>query len=397
MGRRANPTVKPYEQADGTLSYRVRVRAGGRQTTETFTSQAAAQVFALRCADPAVGPARAVAMRSREDTSSPDYVPTVAEMLTFHIDALTGVEGRTKDDYLSMAKRSWLPMLGSLRVDEVTRQDVAGWVNSADGKVKPKTIKNYHSVLSAVMETAMQERHVTHNPARGTRLPRAGEEDVEEIRFLLHAEFDRLYRAIPEHYKPLVVLLFGTGLRWSEATALQVQDINPEAGTLRVVRAWKKNQKPERGFKIGPPKSKASRRTIALPVEVAQAIGPLLGRPGGDWLFRTVTGVVIRHNNFYNRIWVPACERAELDPRPRIHDARHTHASWLIAQPGVRLEVVQDRLGHDDYNTTRRLYAHLMPDMRMEAGRAASAAFAATSLRAIMAPEDGPGRSAEAP
>lgn len=385
VGRRPDPKVQEYRRADGTVTYRVRVRHNGRQTTETFPSSAAAAVFVARVKDPAVGVARAIALRSREDARSEEYVPTVAEMLTTHVQGLTGVEGRTKDDYLALARRSWLPALGSLRVDEVTRLDIADWVNAEEGRVAPKTIKNAHSLLSSVFETALHDQHITHNPARGTRLPRAGEQDVEEIRFLSYAEFDALYRAVRDDYKPLVLLLFGTGLRWSEATALQVRDVSLAHGTLRVVRAWKKQTRPATGFKIGPPKSKASRRTIALPIEVIEAVTALLDRPGDAWLFTTpARGLVVRHNNFYNRVWVPACETAGLAPRPRIHDARHTHASWLIAQ-GVRLEVVQDRLGHDDYTTTRRIYGHLMPDLRREAGLAASAAFAATSLRALPA------------
>jgi integrase len=123
-----------------------------------------------------------------------------------------------------------------------------------------------------------------------------------------------------------------------------------------------------------------SRRTIALPREVLEAVRPLLDRSGSEFLFTTTTGRVVMHSNFYNRVWKVACENAKLYPKPRIHDARHTHASWLIAQ-GVRLEVVQERLGHEDYTTTRRVYSHLLPDMRLEAGLAASRAFAATSLR----------------
>jgi integrase len=385
VGRPPNPKIEEYKHVDGTTSYRVRVRVGGRQTTETFESRPAAEVFRARVMDPAIGAARAVALRAREDAQSDDYVPTVTEMLDRHLKLLTGVEGRTKDDYLSEAKRSWLPVLGPLRVDEVTRQDVADWVNAAEGTVKPKTIRNRHAILSAVLETAVHDRHITHNPARGTRLPRTGEEDVEEIRFLEYHEFDRLYAEIPDYYKPLVLLLFGTGLRWSEATALQVGDISQTHSTLRVVRAWKKAKKPETGFKIGPPKSKKSRRTIRLPLEVLGAIQPLLlDRPANAWLFTTqVRGTVVRHNNFYNRVWKPACIRAELnDPRPRIHDARHTHASWLIAQ-GVRLEVVQHRLGHEDYTTTARVYAHLLPDLLAEAELAADAAFASTTIRAL--------------
>lgn len=428
VGRKPDPKIQPYEKADGTVTYRVRVRANGRQTTETFASKAAADVFVARVKDPAIGPDRAVELRDREDTASSGYVPTVREMLDRHVETLTGVDDRTRSDYLSAARRSWLSMLGPLRVDEINRQDIARWVNSSNGA--PKTVRNAHSVLSATLESALVEGHVAANPARGTRLPRTGEEDVEDIHFLTHSEFDWLYPEIPDEYQAMTVWMFGMGTRYSETTAQQVRDLDLSASQVvageimrtpltKVVRAWK--QKPRR---IGPPKSKASRRTVLMPTEVVDYALPLLDRPGDSWLFTTITDRPVAHSNFYNRIWRPATMRASVceehrpekcrcftpkaalcevhvgkDPttgerrapepcgcagtvpfRPRIHDARHTHASWLIAQ-GVSLEVVQERLGHEDYLTTRRLYAHLMPDAQLKATAAASLAFAQTSLR----------------
>lgn len=380
MARPINPTVIRYDGATGT-TWRVRVRVNGRQTTETFTNEPAANIFRLRCMDPTIGPARAVAMRDREDHASDDYVPTLGELVEKHIDGLTGIEQRTRDDYRKIAARTWLPMLGNLRVDHITRDDIARWVNDADGKSAPKTIKNAHGLLSSVLETAVGDGKADRNPARRMRLPRAGEEDVEDIRYLTHAEFGRLLEVVPEHYIPFVVTLFGTGLRFSEATALQVRDYDREAATLRVVRAWKQETG---GRRVGPPKSKASRRTIDLPKEVVQIASPLtLDRTGSAWLFTTRQGNPIHHGNFYNRVWVPSVKAAELDPRPRIHDARHTHASWLIAI-GVRLEVIQERLGHEDYATTRRIYGHLMPDMKREAALAASVAFQGADVRAAL-------------
>ena len=377
-GRPLNPTIQSVERKDGTTVYRVRVRVRGRQTTETFTSKAAARVFVDNVKE--FGAEEAVGLRDRADPASDNYIPTLAEMLERHIGELTGVDKRTKDDYRAVARRSWLDMLGRYPVDAITRAHIARWVNADDGRVRPKTIKNAHSVLSAVLETCVREGLIPLNPARGTRLPRTGEETVEENRYLTHGEFDRLYATTPAHWQPFVLLLFGTGLRFSEATALQVQDINLTAGTVRVMRAWKREKG---GTRLGPPKSRMSRRTIALPAEVVAAVQPLMdGRGGDEFLFTTPTGRVVMHSNFYNRIWAPATKAAKLDPRPRIHDARHTHASWLIAQ-GVRLEVVQERLGHEDYTTTRRVYGHLLPDMHVEAGLAASRAFAATKLRAV--------------
>jgi integrase len=373
--RGAVPTPKRYVATDGTVTWRVRFRVGSRATSETFDGRPAANAFCALVDE--LGGEAAVQHRAVTDTASTDYVPTVREMLTRHVAGLTGVEQRTRDDYLALASRTWLPVIGSYRVDLVNRQLVAHVVNQLDGTIAPKSIKNAHSLLSGVLQSAMYDGHLTANPARGTRLPRTGEQDVEEIRYLTYDEFDRLLAATPVEWRPFVVTLFGTGLRFSEATALQVQDVDLVHGTVRVMRAWKREKGV--GMKIGPPKSRASRRTISLPQQVVEVLTPLLDRSGSSWLFTTSTDRVVQHSNFYNRIWKPACVEAKLDPRPRVHDARHTHASWLIAQ-GVRLETVQDRLGHESYLTTRKVYAHLQPAMRSDAGIAAAAAFASTSL-----------------
>lgn len=383
MGRPLNPKITPYERADGTFSYQVRVRANGKQSTETFDSEPAAIVFKARVMDPAIGPERAVQMRDREDRASSGYVPTLAEMLELHIENLTGIQGDTKDEYRAMARRTWLPLLGSLRVDDIHDTDVARFVNALDGTVKPKTLKNAHGLLSTVLEAAVRKRHILGNPARGTRLPRTGEDESDEMRILKHSEFDRLYEAFPDHYRPLLMTLFGGGFRWSEATAMQVRDVSLDNNSLRVVRAWKRQPKPASGFVVGPPKTRRSRRTVVMPIESMQALEPLLDRPGDEWLFTTPgRGVVVRHNNFYNRIWVPACEAAGLLPRPRIHDARHSHVSWLIDQ-GVPIHVISARVGHKFPSTTSDIYGHLMPDMVDIAGQAASAAFERTAVRAL--------------
>ena len=429
MGRKLDPKAVPYHATDGTTTWRVRIRVNGRQTTETFESEAAAGVFILRCKDPNIGPERAVQMRDREDSSSNDYVPNVREMLKIHVEQLTGVENRTREDYLAMAERSWMPYLGNLRVDDVERNDVARWLNAVAGTKKPKTIANEHVVLSGMLNTATELGHCPRNVARGMKLPRAGEEDVEDPKFLSHAEFDVLWGEIPERWQPMVGWMFGTGTRFSETTAAQKRDLNLLAGRwdgddwtnlprVKVVRAWKADPR-----RLGPPKSEASRRTIYLDDVVIGLVEPLLEQlKPDDFLFRTSTGQPVRHSNFFNRVWKPATLRATICPehrparcrclggfperctihtarddqgfvilpeacdcegtlsfRPRIHDARHTHASWLIDN-GIRLDVIQERLGHEDYLTTKRLYGHLLPDASADAAQAAALAFSRTAL-----------------
>ncbi|WP_269442739.1 tyrosine-type recombinase/integrase [Jatrophihabitans cynanchi] len=62
---------------------------------------------------------------------------------------------------------------------------------------------------------------------------------------------------------------------------------------------------------------------------------------------------------FRQRVWTPACAAANLEPRPRLHDLRHSHASWLLAG-GADLQVVKERLGHASIATTGK-YLHTLP------------------------------------
>jgi integrase len=63
---------------------------------------------------------------------------------------------------------------------------------------------------------------------------------------------------------------------------------------------------------------------------------------------------------FREEIWKPACKAAGIDPPVRLHDLRHSHASWLLAG-GADLQVVKDRLGHESIATTGK-YVHTLPD-----------------------------------
>lgn len=63
---------------------------------------------------------------------------------------------------------------------------------------------------------------------------------------------------------------------------------------------------------------------------------------------------------FRSRIWQPACLAAGIDPPVRLHDLRHSHASWLLAG-GADLQVVKERLGHRSIATTEK-YLHTLPD-----------------------------------
>lgn len=365
--------VREFTTAEGKQRFRVRYRLGEKQSSTTFTRKKDALTFAAILDAGGVSDALAwLAAREKKSTEV-----TFAEWFEIYVEQLTGVSDRTREDYRSLRRR-YLGELDPLPLDLISRAHVTGIVNTMDRAGRaPKTIKQAINTLSTCLQLAVDEGHMTTNPCRRVRLPRA--QVGGEPRFLTHAQFAALHHETPEHYQPLVTFLFGSGMRWAEATAIFGKHVDLAAGTVRVEQAWKRV--PGQGLVVGAPKTERSKRTVNAATAALVAVAPLIRKPG-ELVFVTASGGPISHANFYNNIWQPTCRRAGLatggkgDPwdGPRIHDARHTHASWLISD-GIQLEAVQDQLGHESILTTRKIYGHLLPALGVAVGRSASAAM----------------------
>ena len=176
--------------------------------------------------------------------------------------------------------------------------------------------------------------------------------------FLAHVRDDRLY--------PLWRLASTTGMRRGELLGLTWQWLDVEAGTLRV----EQQLLPTRGgVSFGSPKSKRSRRKIAIDEATHETLrshreAQLLERAFAgeayvdqDLVFCDPLGGPIHPQRLTE--WFGRHRKAAGVLTGPLHILRHTHATLALTN-GVPLHVVAARLG-DRPETILTAYAHLLP------------------------------------
>ncbi|MDP9420066.1 MAG: tyrosine-type recombinase/integrase [Actinomycetota bacterium] len=149
-----------------------------------------------------------------------------------------------------------------------------------------------------------------------------------------HVRAAAVAQAVPERYGAMVVAAGLGGLRQGELFALRWDDVDLAAATITVRR---KRRRLASGEVIeDDPKSRAGRRTVALPGRARRrAASPPHGHATGlgGYVFTSVEGRPIERSNFRQRVWLPAAKAAGLAGL-RFHDLRHT-AGTLAARTGA--------------------------------------------------------------
>ena len=262
---------------------------------------------------------------------------------------------RTVDAY-----RRDLASLASFRggpAGDATLDDLERWVAEMRAKgLAATTVARRVSAVRAYFRHLVLIGAREHNPAAALPLPKRGR---TLPRVLSPGETERLIEAAtgstPRHLRDraLVELLYGAGLRVSEAVGLEKGAIDLDA---RVVRVLGKGGK-ERLVPLGRPAAEAARRYLAL------------GRPHLDRRYRPELflnargGPLTRAGAFL--ILRRLAERAGLEPgRVHPHLLRHSFATHLL-EGGADLRSVQEMLGHADLGTTER-YTHVSDRRRRE-------------------------------
>ncbi|MFE1359430.1 tyrosine-type recombinase/integrase [Streptomyces harbinensis] len=295
-------------------------------------------------------------------------------------------------------------LLGAQPLNAIKAPQLRAFLKGLESRIGASTTREVWSTLSSVLQAAVDDERIRKNYCRSKtiQLPVSQERKVEPwSRSRVQAVRD----ALPERYRALMDVGVAAGLRQGEVFGLAVEDVDEEAGVLRVRRQVKKV-----GAKLvfALPK-RGKTRDVPVPAVVIEAIKRHMKQfppkkvtlPWGDpeppttekeakerahqtfeLIFTSTRGLALRRDSWNTRYWKPALAAAGVIAGPvqvrsgkrnrverkypearehGFHVLRHTAASvWLDAREPV--VAVSSWLGHADASSTLRVYAHMMPE-----------------------------------
>jgi integrase len=268
----------------------------------------------------------------------------------------------TKDTLASLLRRQ-----AAHRVDPTVTDDSLA--------LDPSTVKAVHVVLHKAFGAAVKWERLAKNPVDMADPPRVAVE-ADNVRTWTPEQLRKFLTFADEsgdRNHALWVILATTGMRRGEALGLRWQDVDLDAGRLRVVQTVLSiNGK----ISVSEPKTARGRRPIALDpstvavlrehrrkmLEERMLVGPdhsdeglAFHRPDGSALRpETVSTNFLRRQRHLNL------------PRLTLKGLRHTWATLALEQ-GIHPKVVQERLGHSTVNITLQVYSHVSPILHDEA------------------------------
>ncbi|MBN6058323.1 site-specific integrase, partial [Nonomuraea sp. RK-328] len=306
-----------------------------------------------------------------------------SDNIRLHITPHIGGEPLTK---LTPARlRAWLL--------ELQRKPAARQKKPVKGEEPPpvvllsdRTVNYCHAILRAALNDAFKDELIGRNVAMLVEPPSG---KSKRGTALTGEEADRLFAAAQNHRLGVLWLtILGLGLRRGEALSLRWEHIDLENAVIKVgpsLQRLRGDLDPETGRRRGrlavvSAKTEGSDATLAIPRavvtllrqhKVEQAAERLAATVWADpgLVFTTSVGTPIEPRNA-NRAWNALCDEVAITrpdgKRVRIHDLRHTAATWLHGQ-GVDMKTIQGTLRHSRLATTSEIYTHLTEEVQRRA------------------------------
>jgi integrase/recombinase XerD len=220
-----------------------------------------------------------------------------------------------------------------------------------EGGLSARSAARHVSALRSFFRYLVREGHLPGSPIAEVRSPKLGRPlpkylTVTEVTRLLEAPDRQRATAEGTRDKAMLSLMYASGLRASEVVSLRMENVDENAGFLRVLGKGSKER-------VVPVADSA----LAALKDYMEAVRPrYLKKKATNALFLSRLGRPITRQTLWNRIryWALA---AGIEVKISPHVLRHSFAGHLLAG-GADLRAVQAMLGHADIATTQ-IYTHV--------------------------------------
>lgn len=261
----------------------------------------------------------------------------------------------------SRYRRYLQPLLGDIPLADLRPHHVERALSAVES---PGIRRHVWVDVRAIVRKARAQGLIAHDPLAGVTPPR-----TPEFRPTIWTdeELRRFVAATREHPRGLLFrVALVTGMRLGELLGLRWRCVDLERGTVTVEAdlEWL----PGGGWRLGPVKSRSSRRTILLPRDVLEELRDLGPGAPDEFVFQSRVGGPLDPTNVTARDLKAICRAAGVPPI-RFHDLRHLH-NTLLLRAGVSPRVVAARAGHSSVAFTLQRYSWVTADLQERAAAA---------------------------
>jgi integrase len=252
-----------------------------------------------------------------------------------------------------------LPFFENMRLLDIEPIHVRRWQNTLITQGYSETyLKTINNQLNAVLNYATRYYKLPNNPAK--LCGSMGKKDADKMEFWTREEFLNFREKIKDKEMSEVIfdLFFYAGMREGELLALTLEDFDFESRKVSINKSYSRRKGKDL---IQAPKTPKSKRIITIPNFLCKEIEEFAKKRydyRNDERLFPVTKYYLHHE--MNR-----GSKLSGVKRIRIHDLRHSHVALLI-EMNVPILLISERLGHDNPETTLRIYGHLYPNRHEE-------------------------------
>ncbi len=294
------------------------------------------------------------------------------------------VKAKTLERYEGVTSRYVIPHIGNMPVGEINAMVLQKLFNKlfASGgeggrPLSPRSVNMTRTIMSAIFKFAVASDYMAVNPIVNTKPIK---QTKAEIKVFTVNDYEKLIITAKEHSLNAYLLLriaFSTGFRLGEIVGLEFEHVDWMAKTLSVKQTVVSTNRGKLLQKNA--KTSGSIRKILIDDSLIEDLHEALMKhkekkklaknlfdQKHNFVISTDMGDCIDPSHFSYRIFKKLLQKAGLDNSFRVHDCRHTHATWLI-EKGVNIKAVSERLGHSSIKITMDTYSHVTTRMQEQA------------------------------